>query len=259
MDNNILYKQCFSCIDLTSLNTTDNDAEISKMTDKINRFADAFPHLPSIAAICVYPRFAATVKRALKVGGVKIAAVAGGFPSSQTFIDIKIAECRAAVDAGADELDVVISVGDFLAGEYDKVGDEIAAIKHAVGKVHLKAILETGALKTEASIIKASLLSAEAGADVIKTSTGKSEPAATPEAFRAMAEAVKQYREKTGKQVGLKAAGGIVTPEDALTYCEIAACGLGSDNVGADYFRIGASRLANNLLSAIEGKPVVWF
>ena len=250
-----ILKTCLRSIDMTSLNHTDSEESIATFVNKINTLNDNL----QFAAICVYPSFVKTVKKHLTSKTVKIAAVAGGFPSSQTFTDIKVAECKEAIKAGADELDIVILVGEFLAGEYDKVAGEISKIKKEIGDIHLKVILETGTLKSPELIYKASMLAMESGADFIKTSTGKTEPAATPEAFLVMALAVRDFYNKTGKRVGLKAAGGISTANEAYIYYNIFEKVLGKEYINPNYFRIGASRLANNLLSEIEGKPVKIF
>jgi len=252
-------KQLFGFIDLTSLNTEDNKSHIKGMTEKVNEFPAAFPEMPNVAAICVYPAMVKTVKENLKEKSVEIASVGAGFPSSQTFLDIKVAECKAAIEAGADEVDIVISVGTFLSEEYDTVKEEIKAIKEALGEKHLKVILESGSLATFDAIYKASMLAMEAGADFIKTSTGKQQPAATIEAAYIMCKAIKEYHEKTGRKVGFKPAGGISQPEDGLAYYAIVKEILGDEWLTSKYFRIGASRLANNLLKAIYDDDASFF
>ena len=214
-------KLLFNCIDLTSLNSTDNDESIMKFTEKVNQFDNEFPDLKNVAAICVYPNFAEAVKNTLDVDGIKIACVSAGFPSSQTFIEVKIAETAMALMEGADEIDIVISVGKFLSGDYETMCEEIQELKDTCKERHLKVILETGALKTASNIKKASILSMYSGADFIKTSTGKQQPAATPEAAYVMCEAIKEYYDKTGNKVGFKPAGGINTVNDALIYYTI--------------------------------------
>ena len=199
-------KLLFNCIDLTSLNSTDNDESIMKFTEKVNQFDNEFPDLKNVAAICVYPNFAEAVKNTLDVDGIKIACVSAGFPSSQTFIEVKIAETAMALMEGADEIDIVISVGKFLSGDYETMCEEIQELKDTCKERHLKVILETGALKTASNIKKASILSMYSGADFIKTSTGKQQPAATPEAAYVMCEAIKEYYDKTGNKVGFKPA-----------------------------------------------------
>ena len=227
-------KLLFNCIDLTSLNSTDNDESIMKFTEKVNQFDNEFPDLKNVAAICVYPNFAEAVKNTLDVDGIKIACVSAGFPSSQTFIEVKIAETAMALMEGADEIDIVISVGKFLSGE-------------------------TGALKTASNIKKASILSMYSGADFIKTSTGKQQPAATPEAAYVMCEAIKEYYDKTGNKVGFKPAGGINTVNDALIYYTIVKEILGEEWLNNELFRLGTSRLANLLLSEIKGEETKFF
>jgi deoxyribose-phosphate aldolase len=257
-NNKEVLASCFGLIDLTSLNSTDTDIKIESMVDKVNKFPAHFNHYPSVAAICVYPTFASVIKRKLTNKSVKIAVVGGVFPSSQSFLNIKIEECRIAVEQGADEVDIVLSLRHFLAGEYEEAAREIKEIKKACGKAHLKVILETGALTPE-QIEKASLLAMEAGADFIKTSTGKMEPAATPEAAVVMCRAIKEYHVKNGRMVGFKPAGGIVTPEDAILYYAIVDTILGKEWLNPEYFRLGASRLANNLLTKLENTTVNYF
>ena len=247
----------FSCIDLTSLNTTDGPTHIRRMVQKVNSFATDFPTMPHVAAICVYPNFASTVKETLNNENIGIAVVTGVFPSSQSFIDVKTYESRRAVEAGASELDMVISVGAMLEGYEQQVFDEIKAIKEAAGHAHLKVILESGSLPAEA-IWRASMLALEAGADFIKTSTGKTEPAATPEAAVIMCHAIKHHYQTTGRMAGFKPAGGIRTSADAMLYMAIVEQVLGSDWMTPEWFRLGASSLANELLNdiaRIENRP----
>ncbi len=252
-------KQLFGFIDLTSLNTEDTQSHIAGMTEKVNEFPAAYPDMPNVAAICVYPAMVETVKKQLKQKSVEIASVGAGFPSAQTFLDIKVAECKAAIEAGADEVDIVISVGTFFSEDYDTVKEEIKAIKEALGEKHLKVILESGSLATFDAIYKASMLAMEGGADFIKTSTGKQQPAATIEAAYIMCKAIKEFHEKTGKKVGFKPAGGISQPEDGLAYYAIVKEILGDEWLTPQYFRIGASRLANNLLKAIYNNDITFF
>ncbi len=252
-------KFLFNCIDLTTLNTTDSDESVMRFTTKVNEFDDKFPHLKNVAAICVYPNFAEVVKDTLEVDGVQIACVSGGFPSSQTFPEVKIAETAMALMEGADEIDIVISVGKFLSGDYEGMCDEIQELKETCKEHHLKVILETGALKTASNIKKASILSMYAGADFIKTSTGKQQPAATPEAAYVMCEAIKEYYQETGNKIGFKPAGGINTVHDALVYYTIVKEILGDEWLNNQLFRLGTSRLANLLLSEIEGEDIKFF
>lgn len=246
-----VYKKLFSLIDLTSLNTTDTVDHIAKFTRRVNDFETEYPAMENVAAICVYPNMAQVVRMNLEDSSVNIAAVSGGFPSSQTFTEIKVAETALAVADGADEIDIVINVGNFLAGEYQEMCEEIEEIKHACRKAHLKVILETGALKTASNIKKASLLSIYSGAEFIKTSTGKMEPAASLEAAYVMCQTIKEYYDKTGEKIGFKPAGGIVTTTDAVKYYSIVESLLGKEWLTKELFRLGASRLANNLLTDI--------
>lgn len=235
------YKLILSCLDLTTLEGSDNDEKIRSVCLKAINFN------PNVAAVCFYPSFARLAKSLLKDSGVKVASVAGGFPSGQTSIRIKLDEVKWAVQEGADEIDMVISRGKFLAGEYQLVSDEIAAIKEACGQAHLKVILETGELRTIANIRKASELALNAGGDFIKTSTGKISPAATPEAFVVMLDTLLEFYTKSGQKRGIKPAGGISEPEQALLYLNLLRTTLGNEWANKDLFRIGASRLADKL------------
>ena len=252
-------KLALSLIDLTTLNSVDTQAKGAKFAENVNNFNANFPDLPNVAAICVYPSLVKTVASTLKCPGVGVASVAACFPASQSFIEVKELECRMAVEAGATDIDIVISQGAWLANDVQTVFDEIKAIRKAVGNAHLKVILETGALKEAALIEDASFLAMEAGADFIKTSTGKMQPAATPEAAQVMCRCIKDYYGKTGRMVGFKPAGGIATPEDAVTYWNIVADTLGEKWLDKRWFRFGASRMANNLLSALEGREVKYY
>ena len=252
-------KFLFNCIDLTTLNTTDSDESVMRFTEKVNRFDDEFPDLKNVAAICVYPNFAQVVKDTLEVEGINIACVSGGFPSSQTFTEVKIAETAMALADGADEKKIVIPVGAFLSGDYETMCEEIMELKETCKEHHLKVILETGALKTASNIKKASILSMYSGADFIKTSTGKQQPAATPEAAYVMCQAIKEYYEQTGNKVGFKPAGGINTVNDALIYYTIVKEVLGKEWLSNELFRLGTSRLANLLLSEIKGEELKFF
>ena len=257
-DNVEVYKKCLNLIDLTTLNGDDTTEKMKTMVEKVNNFSKNYSNIPNVAAICVYPALVETVKENLtqKLG---IAAVSAGFPASQTFIEVKIAETALSVQAGASEIDVVISVGKFLEKNYDEVFDELQEIKDACGESHLKVILETGALKTAENIKKASVLAMEAGADFIKTSTGKITVSATLEATYVMCKAIKEWYEKTGEKVGYKPAGGISTTEEAVKHYTIVKQILGNDWLNNNSFRFGASRLANNLLSSILGKEEKYF
>ena len=252
-------KFLFNCIDLTTLKSEDSDESVMKFTQKVNQFDELHPDLKNVAAICVYPNFAEIVKDTLEVEDVKIACVSGGFPSSQTFIEVKVAETAMAIMEGADEIDIVISVGKFLSGNYEEMCDEIQELKETCKDHHLKVILETGALKTASNIKKTSILSMYAGADFIKTSTGKQQPAATPEAAYVMCQAIKEYYKETGIKIGFKPAGGINTVNDALVYYTIVKEILGEEWLNNSLFRLGTSRLANLLLSDILGQETKFF
>lgn len=252
-------KLSLSCIDLTSLNPTDNEERIRDFTERVNLFEEAYPDLNNVASICVYPNFAETVSTFLDVTEVHTTVVAAGFPSSQTFPEIKVAECSLAVASGADEVDIVINVGQMLAGQYEDMCDTIQECKDACRDRIFKVILETGALKKASLIAKASILAIYAGADFIKTSTGKIDVAATPEAAYVMCKMIKAYYEQTGTRIGFKVAGGVRTPEDAVKYYTIVKTVLGEEWLNKDLYRIGASSAANNLLSAIVGEPTKHF
>lgn len=254
-----IYRRILSYLDLTSLNSTDNESSVRAMVDKVNNFQFLFPDLHHVAGICVYPRFVSAIKQSLEVKDVNIVSVAGSFPSSQTFLENKIDECKRVLDKGADEIDIVISLGEFLAGNYSVVEDEIRKIKETIGCTHLKVILETGILEEPEMIYSASMLAMEAGADFIKTSTGKASVSASPEAAWVMCNAIKDYYEISKREVGFKPAGGISTKNDALLYYSIVEKILGRSWLVPDLFRIGASRLANDLLNAIEGREVNYF
>ena len=259
-NNNIeVKKELFGCIDLTSLKCTDSEESIMKLTEKVNEFVDKYPDLDNVAAICVYPNMAEIVNDTLEADDVKIACVAGGFPSSQTFTEVKVAETAMAIHTGADEIDIVIPVGKLLCGDYEGMCDEIAELKDVCGEKTLKVILETGALMTATNIKKAAILAMYSGADFIKTSTGKEAVSATPEAALVMCEAIKEYYKETGRKVGFKAAGGIDTVKKALAYYTIVKEVLGEEWLNKDLFRIGTSRLANLLLSDITNEEVKLF
>lgn len=258
-NNQDVYKFCFSAIDLTTLKATDSQTSVAKFTENVNSFEELFPSLPNVAAICVYPNFAPVVKSVLEVSGVKLACVSGSFPSSQTFEEVKIAETSLAVANGADEIDIVFNLGYYFDNDYESVVDEITEQKEATRDGRLKVILETGALKTAKNIKNASVLSLYSGADFLKTSTGKEYPGASLDAAYIMALCIKEYYEKTGNKVGFKASGGVSTTEDAVKYYTIIKEVLGEEWLTTEYFRIGASRLANNLLTSIAGHEVKHF
>ena len=252
-------KLLFNCLDLTTLKTEDSEESVLKFTERVNELDNEHPDLKNVAAICVYPNFAKIVSQSLEVESVNVACVSGGFPSSQTFTEVKVAETALALADGATEIDIVIPVGKFLSGDYEGMCDEIEEIKSICGERHLKVILETGALKSADNIWKASILAMYSGADFIKTSTGKQEPAATPEAAYVMCQAIKAYHEKTGRKVGFKPAGGINSVNDALVYYTIVKEVLGKEWLNNTLFRIGTSRLANLLLNEILGEEVNFF
>ena len=253
-------KFLFGSIELTTLKTTDSDTSVLAFTERLNDFDNQYPDMPHVATVCVYPCFANTVAESLEVDGVEIACVSGAFPSSQARIEVKIAETSLAVADGATEIDIVMPVGKFLSSDYEGVCDDIAELKAACGEnVPMKVILETGALKTATNIKKAALLSMYAGADYIKTSTGKLQPAATPEAAYVMCQAIKEYYEETGIQIGFKPAGGINSVMDAIIYYTIVKEVLGKKWLTNKWFRLGTSRLANMLLSEIKGEQIKFF
>lgn len=254
-----VYKNIFNCIDLTTLSTTDSPQSVADFTERVNAFDNEHPELKNVAAICAYPNFAQVVSTVLDVSDVKVACVSGAFPTAQSFLETKIAETALAVASGANEIDIVLNVGNYLDGDWEEVCDEITEQKHACRDAHLKVILETGALKTAENIRNASILSMYSGADFIKTSTGKVYEGATLEAAYVMALAIKEYYETTGNKVGFKAAGGVSTTADAVKYYTVIKEVLGEEWLGNDLFRIGASRLANNLLGDILGEPVKFF
>ncbi len=262
-----VLQKCFSCMDLTSLGTTDSVKSIEKFTNKVNSFSDDYPDFVLPASICVYPNFASVVRKNLSCKDVKITVVAASFPTSQTFLDIKLKEVEMAIENGADEIDIVLALNSFMAGDCETAAKEIRSIKDLMDKMSasisrklvLKVILETGLLVSVESIAKASLLAMEAGADFIKTSTGKVDINATPTSALVMCECIKAFYEKTGKKVGFKAAGGISKSIDAVIYYSIVESILGEEWLSPDLFRLGVSRLANSLLSDIEEKTVTYF
>lgn len=253
-------KFLFGSIELTTLKTEDSDTSVMAFTERVNAFDNEYPDMPHVATICVYPCFAEIVKDTLEVEGVEIACVSGSFPSSQARIEVKVAETSLAVKDGATEIDIVMPVGKFLSGDYEGMCEDIFELKNACGKdVAMKVILETGDIKTASNIKKASILSMYAGADYIKTSTGKEKISATPEAAYVMCQAIKEYYDETGIQIGFKPAGGINTVMDAITYYTIVKEVLGEKWLTNKWFRLGTSRLANLLLSEIQGEEVKFF
>ena len=259
-NNNIeVKKQIFHCIDLTTLKCTDTEENVMKLTEKVNEFVDKYPDLDNVAAICVYPNMAEIVSDTLEADDVKIACVSGGFPSSQTFMEVKVAETAMAIHTGAEEIDIVMPVGKFLCGDYEGMCDEIGELKDICGEKTLKVILETGALMTASNIRKATILAMYSGADFIKTSTGKEAISTTPEAAWVMCEAIRDYYKETGRKVGFKAAGGIDTVKKALAYYTIVKEVLGEEWLNNGLFRIGTSRLTNLLLADITGEEIKFF
>lgn len=257
---NDVYKLCYSAIDLTSLNCTDSDDSIRAFTQKAVQFSTKFPGIPDVASICVYPLFVDVVGLELGGSDIAITSVAGGFPSSQTYLEVKMLEVAMAVENGADEIDIVINIGEMLEGQYERMANTIETIRTEMGEdTILKVIIESGALKTPKAIREASLLSMMARADFVKTSTGKIDVAATPQAAVAMCTAIKDFYEKTGRKVGFKAAGGVRTAEEAALYYTIVQQILGPEWLTPRLFRIGASSLANNLLSAITGSEIKYY
>lgn len=253
--NKEVFKKVFNSIDLTTLNATDSQQSVARFTERVNAFDNEYPDLPNVAAICVYPNFVPVVRTMLEVDSVEIAAVSGCFPSSQSFIEVKIAETGMAIEGGADEIDIVFNLGNYLDGDYEEVCDEIIEQKHSCRGGKLKVILESGALKTAENIRNASVLSLYSGCDFLKTSTGKEYPGASLEAAYVMCLCIKEYYEKTGTRVGFKAAGGVRTTADAVKYYTIVKEVLGEEWTENTLFRIGASSLANAVLADILDKP----
>lgn len=258
-DTTEVKKFLLGSVELTTLKSTDTEESVLKFTERVNAFEEAHPELPHVATICVYPCYASIVSQSLEVEGVEIACVSGSFPSSQALLEVKTVETALALKDGATEIDIVQSVGKFLSGDYETVCDEISELKAICGEKKMKVILETGLLGSCANIKKASILAMYAGADYIKTSTGKESPAATPEAAYVMCQAIKEYYDKTGIRIGFKPAGGLNTVHDALVYYTIVKEVLGKDWLTNELFRLGTSRLANLLLSDIVGEEVKFF
>lgn len=255
-----VYKFCYSAIDLTTLSCNDSVESVTRFAKRAVEFYGDFPHIPNVASICVYPSFVETVGVAVDGSPMRITSVAAGFPASQTFLEVKMLEVAMAIENGADEVDIVLNVGKMLTGAYDEAANEVEVIRGEMDEgVILKVIIESGALKSPDLIRKASLLSMFAGADFVKTSTGKIDVAATPEAAVVMCQAIRDYYATTGRKVGFKAAGGVRTAEDATLYYTIVEEILGAEWLTTDLFRIGASSAANNLISAIEDTTVKYF
>ncbi len=259
-ENTDVWKLCYSAIDLTSLNATDSDRSINEFVTKAVQFGIDYPHIPNVASICVYPSFVDVVGLALGNSGIAITSVGAGFPSSQTFIEVKMLEVAMAAENGADEIDVVITIGEMLEGEYDRMASTLQTLRDELGEdTVLKVIIESGALKTPQLIREASLLAMFSGADFVKTSTGKIDVAATPEAAVTICSAIRDYYKKTGRKIGFKAAGGVRNAKDSAFYYTIVEEILGPDWLTPRLFRIGASSLANSLISAIEGREIKYF
>ena len=261
-----VYKDCFSMMDLTTLKTDDTPASVTKLVNKVNSFQQSYPEWPLPASVCVYPNFAAVVNKE-RTCDFNITVVSACFPSSQSFLEVKLKECEIAVEQGADEVDIVLALNSFLAEDYEAAAEEIRQVRACIDavaqkqgrKVHLKVILETGLLRTPEKIANASLLAMEAGADFIKTSTGKVDVNATPAAAYVMCECIAKFYEATGKKIGFKPAGGISSAADALCYYSIVSTILGKDWLNKELFRFGVSRVANNILGAVEQKTVSFF
>ena len=261
-----VYKDCFSMMDLTTLKTDDTPASVTKLVNKVNSFNESYPDWPLPASICIYPNFASTVKEARKCD-VNITVVSACFPSSQSFLEVKLRECELAVEQGADEVDIVLALNSFLAGDHETASHEIREVRRCIDavadrqnrKVHLKVILETGLLRTSENIAQASFLAMEAGADFIKTSTGKVDTNATPAAAYIMCECIAKYHQATGRKIGFKPAGGISSAADAICYYRIVDMILGKEWLNKELFRFGVSRVANSILSAVEQKTVTYF
>lgn len=255
-----VYRLCYSAIDLTTLSCSDSVESVTAFARKAVEFYTNYPAIANVASICIYPPFVETVGVVVDGTDMRITSVAGGFPSSQTFLEVKVLEVAMAVENGADEIDIVLNVGKMLEGHYDEVANEVEVIRAEMSpEVVLKVIIESGALKTPDLIRKASLLSMFAGADFVKTSTGKIDVSATPEAAVVMCQAIRDYYRKTGRKVGFKPAGGVRSAEDAALYYTIVEEILGKEWLTPELFRIGASSAANNLLTAIEGREVKFF
>lgn len=260
MDKITILKKCFSFMDLTTLRPEDTPESVKALVDKVTKLHAEYPDYPLPASICVYPNFASVVKENRCSEELHVTTVAACFPSSQSFLEVKVREVELAIENGADEIDIVLALNSFLAGNDEAAAEEIRAIrKVCTGGVVLKVILETGVLKTPELIHRASMLAMEAGADFIKTSTGKVAVNATPEAAEVMCKAIKEYYEKTGRKVGFKAAGGVSTAEEALQYYQIGESILGGEWMNKSLFRFGVSRVGNSLMSAIEGKEIKFF
>ena len=261
-----VYKDCFSMMDLTTLKTDDTPASVTKLVGKVNSLHQSYPDWPLPASICIYPNFASVVNKE-RACDFNITVVSACFPSSQSFLEVKLKECEMAVEQGADEVDIVLALNSFLAGDYETAAEEIRQVRSCIDAVaarqnrtvHLKVILETGLLRIPEKIANASFLAMEAGADFIKTSTGKVDVNATPAAAYIMCECIARFHEMTGKKIGFKPAGGISSAADALCYYSIVSTVLGKEWLNKELFRFGVSRVANSILSAVEQKTVSYY
>ncbi len=258
-DTKEVKKFLLGSVELTSLHTTDTEEKILAMTERINKFYEDYPELPHVAAICVYPVFTELVAKSLEVDGVEITNVCGNFPSSQARMEVKIAETSLAIADGATNIDIVMPVGKFLSGDYEGVCDDICELKEVCKDIPLKVILETGDLGSYSNIKKAAILAMYSGANYIKTSTGKEKEGATPESVYIMCQAIKEYYDQTGIQIGLKPAGGMKTVMDAVIYYTIVKEVLGDKWLTNEWLRLGTSSLANLLLSEIIEKDIKYF
>ncbi|MCC8089397.1 MAG: deoxyribose-phosphate aldolase [Rikenellaceae bacterium] len=258
--NKDVYEKCFACLDLTSLNPTDNSDRIKEFAEKASQFTRNFSHLPNVASLCVFPAFVDIAGLVLDDSEIAITSVGAGFPCSQTFLEVKMLECAMAEENGADEIDIVMNVGQFVEGNYEVVANEIEIIRQELStETILKVIIESGSLSSLTAIRNATVLAMAAGADFVKTSTGKNDSEATPAAVLTICEAIKDYFEESGEKIGIKVAGGVRTVDDAVIYYSIVKNILGEDWLYPELFRIGASNLANELLSSIEGRTVDYF
>lgn len=260
-----VLKDCFSMMDLTSLKTDDTAASVAKLVGKVNQFGREYPDWPLPASVCVFPNFAEVVAGTRNTPELHTTVVSACFPSSQSFLEVKLKECELAVKAGADEVDIVLALNAFLAEDYARAAEEIRAVRETIDEagagreVHLKVILETGLLKSPEAIAAASFLAMESGADFIKTSTGKVEINATPMAAYVMCECIRAYEKQTGRRIGFKPAGGMKTAADTVLYYSIVKTVLGQDWLNRKLLRFGVSRVANSILSAVEQKTVNFF
>lgn len=258
-DNPEVKKFLLGSVELTTLSTADTEEKVLAMVEKVNKFDSEYPDLPHVAAVCAYPCFTKLIADSLEVDGVDITNVTGNFPSSQALLEVKTIETALAIKDGATQIDIVMPVGKFLSGDYEGVCDTIGELKQTCGDVPMKVILETGDLRNARDIKTAAVLAMYAGADYLKTSTGKEKISATPESVYVLCQAIKEYHKKTGIQIGLKPAGGINTVMDAVIYYTIVKEVLGEKWLTNYWFRMGTSRLTNLLLSEIIGSETKFF